>query len=231
MKSLTLPFDDEELIEILYDETLPTFSIYFPKYDIKTIALDKLKTAPDSMNLQRRYWLDLSTMADLDIISIEDVVYASSPCDFYYNPSTNAYNNGGYGSGYDMLASMMISEGESVMLSSPITYWLEPPNTLYLDLVGQPFGTTLEFTFLTVHNKDLSSIKYTYYNFIMDLYLCDVQIALYNVMKRYDKIDATFGTVELAIDSWDGAEDRRKEILEAWNTEFLSHRRNTIYKA
>ena len=40
VSTFKLPFDDEELIDILYEDTLPTFSKFFPKYLTLPINLE-----------------------------------------------------------------------------------------------------------------------------------------------------------------------------------------------
>ena len=45
-----------------------------------------------------------------------------------------------------------------------------------------------------------------------------------------EKIDTTFGEIDLKIDDWQDAKSKREELEESWNGKFIRHRRKTIRK-
>lgn len=227
VKSMTLPFDDDELLDILYEDTLPVFSIYFPRYFRYRTDLSKLKGVDGADGFNRRFFLDLNDFKDIQVIDVEDLTPVELPLEYFYEPS---YNTGGL----DAFSLMADSYSESViesMLSVPMIVKFETPNILLIDNFSYVHRGEVEIKFLVVHNRDLSTIQYAQREMLYELFKYDLQIALYNELKHYDKIDTTFGQIDLKIDDWADAESKRDDLLKLWDTTFLAYREKTIFKA
>lgn len=229
IKTFILPMDDDELLEILYEDTLPLYSIYFPrsatiKMDLKNCQRAQNKVIDNDSFGKKAYHLDLSNYGDLSIIDIEGIQTA-------YN-NINAFELDGYshGSAYDMFMDAFQQATIESMVCTQPTFIFEAPDILILDEPGYSFGSVVSIDFLLEHAKDLSTIKMTYIEQLSKLYRYDIQLALYPILKHMDKIETTFGTIDLKIDDWTDAESNRHELIDYWSEHFLAHRKKTIFR-
>lgn len=225
IKSMILPYDDNELLDVLYEDTLPTFSIYFPRYFRYRVSLDSLKSVEGADGFNRRYYLNLNDLKDIQIIDIEDLTPVELPLEYFHEPT--------YNGGLDAFSFMADSYANSVienMMSVPIITKFETPNILLIDNFSYVHRGEVEIKFLVVHSKDLSTIQYAQKDMLFELFKLDLQIALYNELKHYDKIDTTFGQIDLKIDDWADAESKREDLVKLWDITFLAYREKTIFK-
>lgn len=226
VKSMILPFEDDELLDILYEETLPTFSIYFPRYFRYIVNIDNLRKADNVNDISRRYFLNLDELKNIQIIDIEDITPVELPLEYYYAPGSSGGSLDAFGMMADMHAESVIES----MLHIPAICKFEPPNVLLIDNFSYSNRGQMELKLLIVHAKDLSTIQYAQRDMLFELFKLDLQIALYAELKHYDKIDTTFGQIDLKIDDWSDAENKRDELVKNWDTIFLSFREKTIFK-
>ena len=236
IKTFKLPFDDDELLEIMMEDTLPTFSKYFPRYLTFPINLSKCRRAKyrvadnDRMNNRKAYHLDLSQFgSDIVPIDIEDIDYNYSNLsdDIMYQDMIQ-----GSGSPYDIMTNSFGRATVVAGLNNEPIHRFEAPDILILDRreYGEIFGGSVYITFLVLHSADLSTINLSYIDYFTKLYMIDLQISLYETLKHCDKIDTTFGEIDLKIDDWQDAKSKREELEESWNGKFIRHRRKTIRK-
>lgn len=225
IKSFILPFTDEELLDILYSESLPTFSVYFPRYFRYRVCLDSLKAqdGPDGFN--KRYFLNLNDFKDIQIIDIEEVTPVELPLEYFHDMNTM----GGLDA-FGMVTELYETAVIESMLSVPIITRFEPPNIISIDNFAYVHRGEVEIKFLISHSNDLSTIQYAQRDLIYELYKYDVQIALYNELKHYDKIDTQFGQIDLKIDDWQDALGRREDLIKQWESTFIMYREKTIFK-
>lgn len=233
VKTFVLPFTDAELLDILYEDTLPTFSRFFPRYAKLKMDLSKMRIA-DYSTLDRKrsissgsraYHIDISSYgSDLAIVDIEDIKNLNTQVSNFGTPNAIVSN------GYDMLLGAFAQASLESMICVPPIYFYEAPDKLVIEELGNLSETDVVITFLLVHAYDLSTIKITYMDKLKEMYMLDLKISLYEVLKHSDKIDTTFGQIDLKIDDWQSAYDQRKELENTWENEFLAHRRKTIYR-
>lgn len=225
-KALTLSFSDEELMDIFYEETLPIFSIYFPaNYSFK-VDLTSCKKAPIPTAGQQLTAYTLDLPYGMNVIEVEDI-------NFYYSNIRNSYVPGSYGfeDAYDIFNNQVMNGLIDSMMQDPPIWEFREPNILIVEDAGYCVTTNVVIVELCItHAKDLSTLRFSYLEYITKLFVLDCKIALYEDMKHSDKIDATFNQIDLKIDDWANAEQERKELLSEWDHEFLAHRRKTVYR-
>lgn len=226
-KSLKLSYSDQEIMDIFYEETLPIFSIYFPanyslKVDLNQCKKSSIPTARDTLV---SYKLDLPY--GLDVIDIEDInVYTNRAIMNNYQPGTYGFMDAYDIFNNEILQGMM----DSMVYTEPIWEFKEP-NILIIENTGYYTSSGVVILELcVVHAKDLSTLKYSYLEYITELFTLDCKRILYEDMKHSDKINSQFATFDLKIDDWVNAKDKREELLEKWDREFLIHRRKTIHR-
>jgi hypothetical protein len=232
ISTFILPFKDEELLDILYEDTLPTFSKFYPRYCVLKMDLNELQLDDTTVNVlpntvmgRRAYHLDLERFgSDIVIVDIEDVqALSSSLTDFrtYGQGFTNAY---------DLMAVSFAQAQMQSMAAAPMIFFFDAPDKLVIDEPGVLDRNKVAITFLLMHASDLSTVKPTYKDKLVDLYMIDLKISLWAVLKHMDHIDTTFGQIELKLDGWDGAEGDRKELVADMESNFLAHRRKKIIR-
>lgn len=224
LRSLPVSYTDQEILEILYEDTLPTFSIYFPatytmKVDLHLCRKARVDTA---YHAQRAYHLDLPH--GITVLEVSDLQYYDGSISDYYSPQYN------YGDSYDIFNSQIMQGMIESMMSVPIVYRFEQPDILYIDEPNGTIPNVVTLQLNIVHSKDLSTIPFTYLDYLTKLFCLDCEIAFYEDMKRSNNIDTTFNEIDFQIDNWENAEEKREELLEKWNEKFLAHRVKTIYR-
>lgn len=223
-KSMEISFNDSELLDILYDESLPTFSIYFPAVIPMKIKLsDCVKARYDTNGVgQRAYHLPIPDIMNvIDIQSVENYNYNVGS---YYAPPMT------FEDGFDIFNAEIQQGMMESMMSTPITYEYIQPDILVIDAPGYIPTDTVRIEFLAEHNRDLSTIQFSYLDWLVDLFTLDCKIFLYEDMKHHDKIDTTFQQIDLKIDDWQNAKSERDDLINKFEARFLSHRKKTIYR-
>lgn len=239
ISTFKLPITDDELLDILYQDTLPTFSRYFPRYIKLKMNLRDCEKADNVVNSQRNnniissgtttgsaaYHLDISMYGqDLVILDIEDIKNIDARLNGYGNPYFYTDN------AYDLLLNSFAQANLEAMVCVPPIYFYQEPNILVIEEFGSLTEDMVSITFLLMHAYDLSTIKMTYKDKLKKLFLLDLKINLYEILKHSDNIDTPFGQINLKIDDWANAQDKREELENEWEQHFLSHRRKTVFR-
>ena len=224
LRNIPINMDDNELLDILYEDTLPTFSIYFPSYYYMKADLTKCEKAPIQVRTttEKAYYLDIPH--GLEILEISDIQRYEYGLNDYYVPNTTGLDS------YSIFNNQIMQGMIESMMSVALSWEFKSPNILIIDEPESVTPRTITMTFNVLHANDLSTVNFTYRDELTKLFIIDLKIALYNDLKFYDKTDSTFGQIDLKIDSWEDAPNQREELLNYWEEIFLSHRQKTIYK-
>jgi len=196
-----LELDANDIMSVVRTQTIPTFSIYYPNYQLLTItpAEDKVPNRFNTFYLK----------TDAEIIGVSKVL------------AENYMGNSGLPLAYydsDPVNRQMTADIASMFLQ-PITFDYEPPNIVSIYPKTQLLG---KFTvqIKTVHPEHLATIPFGYRNEFLECALYDVRIALYPIRQRFASINTTFGNIELFMDKLESASEDKKQLLEKWRTNF-----------
>lgn len=214
-----LPIPDEDLIEVLEDDTLGVFSTYYPLYVPYVMNLNKCKI-DDRNNI---YKIDTRMLGEgMDIITVEDINYDAYRSGLPVGYTTDVFDYSTITAGMNLQA----------VMNNPITWDFIYPDKLKIDdeLSGYVDGEVI-LSLGVKHNKSLASIPPGLEETFYRLALLDVQIFLYNNLKHFTGIDTTFGQIDLKIDEWSSADDDRINLINEWETEYLYNRKRRIYNA
>lgn len=224
-KTLRLSMSDTELLDILYEETLPVFSIYFPRVVPMKFELSGLEDPNyiTESEMQKAYRLPIPN--NLNVFDVQDIEYFNNTLANYWNPAALGFQNS-----FDVFYSEVEQGMLESMMSTPIVKEFQEPNLLIVDEPGYMCSKAVRITFLAVHTPDLSSIPYTYMEWLFDLFVVDAKIALYEDMKHYDKTDTTFQSIDLKIDDWNNAYQERDQLIEKFDSNSILHRKKKIYR-
>jgi len=196
-----LELSREDIIQTVIDETLPTFSNYFP-YE-HSLLIDPAQDRVEG-HIGVQY---LKT--DFDIVGISKVlinnVEAGLPniSSFYSNPFDMAMQN--------TLESMVVNP-TTYRWVSPDKIEIFPKNTLIRELL---------VVLKVVHPKHMKTIPMNLRDEFYKLALYDVCESLYPIRQRFSNIQTTFGSIELFMQQLEEASSKREELLEKWRSNFL----------
>lgn len=217
------PFGDtinEQIVEIIENDTLPVFSIYHPfrtKYHIDFKNVQRLPDAPTlgSSVSHSTYLLPENIVENL--LYVRDINYCDNSVvtTGYYGIPLGYL--GGQSAQDIILGNAAMALGQQ-MIPKP-TFHFERPRTLtiYGQYITSDFILDLEYK----HDKSLATIEEPARESFMELALLDVKTGLYPTMKQFTEINTPIGNINLKIDDWADSESKREELLNNWNDRFL----------
>lgn len=220
LKYSNIPIDDQDLIDTIIEESLPTFSGYF-QYNINMpLDLSESNKIPGE---KYGYFINTDVLADgMSILGVSNVSYED-----IYRTYGDMYYNGI--SPIDFISSAA-NANLSGVTNIPITWNFQEPNRIIFDEAIESI-VKLNLELVTTHNPSLITIPKSRENEFIKLVLLDIKIFLYNNFKHYDNIDSPFGQINLRLDDWNGAEGDRESLLQKWDETFIYSTKYKIYHA
>ena len=224
--SIKLPISDNDLMnDVIIDDTLLTYSIYFPLVKNIPCDLNQIRVKVDRDNTTS----DVSNIYEIPqifpkdeegertILGIENVIPFN---DMRYQSVQSAFQT--IESFQALAISQAIGNLESVQEPSFVVEFI-PPNrfrinhgTYYKDRVI----LKVEYTY----SKELYDIPMPQRDTFFDLAMLDVKRFLYNNLKYWDGFETAIARFSLKIEEWSSAESDRKEFLENLNQNFVNNR-------
>lgn len=216
-KPLNLPADlqkDKWAEEVIANETLDTFSRYFP--NAVNVCLDK------SMRTKDGYYLIDEPFGDnVEIIGVRDIDWQR------FSQSTSRRHDA-YGFGYydfltnnygmDDIALLQGRADQMSLFNNNIFVDFEPPNKVRLQTVtGSDITTTLSsvpITVLVKHAANLKTIPPTMMETFEKLAEADVARFLYENLKYYDGLETVHASIDLKISDLESKAALRDDIIE-----------------
>lgn len=205
-----VPVDDDEIIEIIEQETLPTFSTYFPYfYNMKVNPKTQSTGEPGC------YFIEDNDM-DIEVIGIAQV-YRDTSTQYDYLESEK-YNVSRYTN--DFFGSQVLADFTSAV-EVPQTFNFHPPNVLEVFPKNSLYNTPFFVKVKAIHPSHLGTISMSLRDEFLKLALYDVQISMYHILKFYEGMGTGVGNIALKTEEFEAADANRKELLETWSTKYL----------
>jgi hypothetical protein len=209
-----LPIEDKDLLTIVDEDTIPTYSIYFPQEVKATITeSDRVPGKQNTFYIDEKHIGTEVNIVDIELISGT------------YDPMSTAMFRPM--SPFDAMNMQMHLDLTSAV-ADPIAYKFYPPNEIEI-IGGRVMLGTFYANLLVTHNKLLTSIRPSQVDSFTKLAILDTKIFLYQNLKHFDQMETTFGTINLKIDDWANAETEREELISQWNDKYLANRSRNIY--
>lgn len=218
--SITLPVDDDQLYQdIILDDTLLTFSTYYPRVLSVPANLNELRIDNDKQNtvadMSNIYKLPpiVTDASDRIIIGIESIHPYN---DMRYQSVPSAYET--IESFQALAISQTVGDLASVMEPPFLPEFLPPDRfrvnngTYYKDQII----INVELSF----SKELYDIPITLRQAFYKLALLDAKRYFWNQMKYYKEFQTAIASFNLQIDDWADAESKREDLLEQWDQQF-----------
>lgn len=208
-----LPIDDQDLIDVIHEDSLVTFSTYYPYYLVLPFDTSERNKVPGSTYYNEGYFINTNLLEkDMKILSVVDVNY-----------STNLYGvRDQLVFGVSDYMSTIAALNVEAVSNIPIVPRFQPPNKVYFDEPIRQYYKDYSILLAVTHNKSLASIPPAYEDEFFKLALIDIKIFLYNNLKQFDQIDTTFGQISLKIDDWNNADDDRANLISKWDETYIA---------
>lgn len=208
--------------EIIEEDTLSTFSRYFP-HKIKILV--DVNCYKDGF-----YFIDKDLEPGIKILGIKDVDWGS-----YMNCMNSGIDNRGvmlnsYGFiydeyGIDDIALAQAGNDYISLFNLGIYPEFEHPNKVRLVSTNNaPVSRYLKFPLeiFVEHNKNLMTISPTKMEIFEQLATADVATFLYQNLKYFDQLDTAFGQLNLQLDTIQDWAGRRNDIVDQLKSSYVS---------
>lgn len=224
-----------ELVDLINDKTIVTFSNYIPCLYTTTIDLgDKDSYVREEYGrIGREYHVHDATMDkfNLKIMDLLDVEFASGMSldpenEYYYSSVMVSRQN------IDLISMLMGAESTytRTLIDNAIPYkrYEEYRGNGVVFLQNYPLEGKVELKF-RVQYPNIVSIPEGYREVFIQLALYDVKIKLYNELKYIEDVVTPAGNLNLKISDWESAERDRTEYLRELRTKSFPDRLRDDY--
>ena len=208
--------------DIIAEDTLPTFSRFFP-YKVR-IHIDTTQPKKDGY-----YIIDTALVGGAEILGCKDIAWDEYGSDGLTQQSgigmydyLSAYNN------YSMDDVMLLQARADLtsVFNNSIFVEFREPNMVKLTSVtnGDITGGLSEMpldVFVT-HPTNLSTIAPTKMNTFEDLATADVATALSAYLRHYDGLETVFASVDLKLSDIENWSNRREDIINTLKESYVS---------
>lgn len=213
LKVLTLPegLTKDNWAEVIIEDTIPTFSRYFP-HKITTII-------DNTCEKDGFFFIDKDVPEGCKIIGVKDIDWQAYRCDprfdrYGINFATFDFISRDYG--IDDVAFTQTSADFMSLFNLGIYIVFDPPNKIKLESVnGSPVSRYRPFPLqiFIEHPANLMTISPTMMETFESLAQCDVAIFLYQQLKYFDDFDTTYAQLQLKLDTLQSWADRREDLV------------------
>lgn len=217
---IALPIDnvDEYIQEIIEDTTIPTFSIYVPRKEYYVCTMDQFERGKnetgDGCDL---YLLPSQLFEGRELLYVRRVEYATDVTE-YYARYAGGMSRSTMATGVSALTEMMLANADKPIIDmsiNPVTFKYEYPRKLYI--YDATISSRLKLTLACEHDTSLQTIPPTAAESFHQLATLDVKAGLYNLVKMHEEIKGAYDSIELKIDDWRGAAEKREALIEKWD--------------
>ena len=195
---------------VIEEDTIPTFSRYFP-YKI-TVIID------NTCEKDGYYFIDKDIPEGCKILGVKDIDWQSYRCDprYDYGIGFSNYDFAGYNYGPDDIALTQVSADYTSLFNLGIYPEFEYPNKIKLVSVNStPISRYRPFPLQVFieHPANLMTISPTMMETFEKLAQSDVATMLYQQLKYYDGIETVYANLDLKLDDLRTWSEKREDIV------------------
>jgi len=212
-----LEISTDFMLEVIELQTLPLFSKYFPAFFRFT-----LDTTDDILKVEGKrgmYRIPTELVDSERILGVSklitDIAYGTRE-GYLYSYDVNVFDR-------QFRADM------ASVASLPITFIFHQPNLIEIyphNFYYRKFLVEIKLQ----HDKNLFTIPKNLIDEFYKLAIIDVKRAIYNIRKNFPSISTAFGNLEFDLDSVQGMDDKKQELLEKWDSQYYkSPRRKRLF--
>lgn len=201
---------DQIIHEVLSDVTIPEYSEFVKNVVTGTAHVRDLKVIDKAKGI----YLLPAHLTYTAVKSVLDVRLPFVNVRGTYGDIAPAYGINRSVQGVGTAMQYMMLAGE--MRNEPTFEYL---GNNKIRLYGWP-KTILEFELGCEHDPNGESIPETCFDSFMELADLDVKVFCWNNLRWFDELPTAFGTIKVKAEEWQGAEDKRKALLDEWRDKF-----------
>ena len=201
----------EEILDNIRRDTLVVFSKYFPYQERLTINA-KTDLVPGYVN---RYFLKCES----EILNVNRIIglgtIGSDAIAAFVHPAAMSQMMG------DPISMQMAADMLS-LTKNPITFIYYHPNQVE---IAPNYMMSNNYIVMcnTVHHDHFGTIPTLLENEFLQLAYDDTAINLYNIRKRFNNLQTTFGSMDLNLDDLSEAKDHRNDLIEKFQVSALKY--------
>jgi len=200
-----LPFSDKDILEVVEEETLPTFSKYYPY--MYPIMVDPKTDALESDTFKSVFNMNTNGLEVLGVKGTYRTDGMASDARYPYYNTNNIFD-------------IAIANNYLSMTQVSDTFAFYPPNII--ELFPKMYDTRPFMVIVKcVHLPSYQSIPVKLKDQFFDLATLDIKIAFYEPLKHYDQLNTPFGTIDLKLGDLENAKSDRAELLEKFRSMYL----------
>lgn len=206
--------------EVICNETLDTFSRYFP---------NKMPYVLGPENKKGDYYLiDESICNNVTILGAGDIDWHrwSSHFPGLLYSGVNSYDMMTNGVDFETFADIQMVADHSSAFTSGIYLEFVPPNKIKLNIViASSFLTQFQripINLLVKHADNLKTIPPTQMELFERLATADVASFLYEQLKMYDNLETTYSNIDLKLNSLEEKARDRQQIIDYMEQNYVS---------
>jgi len=201
-----LPVSDDDMMEVVLEETIPTFSKYYPY--MYPIMVDPKTDELDSNDMLKSVFV-MNTNG-LEVLGVKGTYRTDGQAADARYPYYNTNNI------YDIA----VANNYLSMTQITDTFAFYPPSIieLYPKMFDKrPFMVIVK----CVHLPSLQSIPIKLKDQFFDLATLDIKISFFPILKHYDQLNTPFGTIDLKVNDLEEAKSERNDLLEKFRSMYL----------
>lgn len=198
-----LEISEEEMMRVVFQESLPTFSKYFPYRYRMTITNENIldKKYPNAYLIPNEDRLEITGIHDIWLDNMNQ--FGGSLL-----PLTN-----------DPFQSQLLADQLSMRIT-PTTFEFRPPNVVIIRPRIYNLGSAM-IEVKAQHPKHLKTIPMDMRDQFLRLCLDDVLLTLYPIRHRFENYNTPYGQLAPFFSMVDNAQSDKEQLLEQWKSEFL----------
>ena len=194
-----LELDSNEVMNIIKERTLPTFSKYYSYRVLHNVSCSEDRV-PDRNNA---FFIDINKYSR---------IYGISKLITNSYSGTGGYNNSAVYT--NPMSGQIVADMTSMMVQTVTHRFLEPNILEIYPVSAVPRDGIIKIELKVMHPIHLATIPDALYDEFIELALYDVRSHLYPIRDRFNNLNTTYGSLELFMNKLDSAEDDRKTLIE-----------------
>jgi hypothetical protein len=195
------------MLEVVRLQSLPLFSKYFPA--LFRLTLDTSDSNVRIENRNNMFRIPNNLIKNERIVGIKrvitDITYGTAE-GFLLAYDTNVFDR-------------QFRADIASVAALPTTFNFIQPNIVEINPHNFYFRKFL-VELKIEHDPNLFTIPKNLIDEFLKLALIDVKRSLYNIRKNFPTISTAFGNLEFDMESVQGMDDRKQELLERWDKEY-----------
>lgn len=223
-RPLNLPdhLKKDKWVEVIEEETIVTYSRYYPFEVIYTIT-------PDTPMKDGYFLLDEDILGGVEILGIRDIDWET-----FGGSSIAQQQSAGYGV-YDFLTcqygliDIALYQAQADLTSMyNIGYYpdFEPPNMVRIQTATGTLSKnslgTFNLRLLVKHSNALTTISATQMETFEELATCDVARFLYEELKMFEGLETVYANIDLKLSDLQDKANRREEVISYIKDSYVS---------